>query len=758
MAENTLSESKAPDDRQSTDMSVVESRSWPSSSGTISSSGPEFSFRWLLILFLAFRLLALLLLRPGGFIRDWSDFDTFLGIAAISDYGLYPFLHYWLEWPPIVPWLAVGAYKLSLLFPPWPDDYRLWFVLILGSVFVLFETGNLVLLYRISCRLYARLPTAAPGQSSAPGEVLAAGNQVAPGNHADGTSFPAHDAGQVLRPVWLYTILFIPIYAMLGFFDAVALFFLLLGLELILRGRLFSSAASVAFGFLVKVTPILMVPVALRHLWDSAESRRESLQDCALFGMTTLLTILALSLPFLLTQPAWLLTTARAIMGRSSWETVWAVMEGYLGFGAVGGDRLNPAETSFAIHDSILPWGIITLAFAIFYLIAWTRPADYRRPRNVVAFAGLTITLFLLYSKGYSPQFLVYLLPFVILLFPSGRGVAYCLLLTLLNVLEQPVHFVLVPDARGLLVAIVVARWLTLGALLLEFSFVLWGPGLSRLAVVRRWAPLGLSALVGLGLVLSIPSVARSYAQRQLRQDPAAPLIGYLDTHQARAQASTLLVTEQDLLRRLTPYVGNDYALRLAGGDRLYAAAPTWSQLVADADRVWLVTSDASVAGETGRTLLTYDFNTGYGLQLFATKANVVSLPPVARLGSGANLVGYEIKRPSQDQVLVTLYWWATTSPVQSYTVFTHLLDTDGQFVAGHDGFPGDAEAPTHTWEVGHVYADPHLIELPPDLVPGRYGVVTGMYDVNLRRVTATGPDALVFDDNAVPLDEIRLP
>ncbi|MBC8253249.1 MAG: hypothetical protein H8E35_04385, partial [Ardenticatenia bacterium] len=350
MAENTLSESKAPDDRQSTDMSVVESRSWPSSSGTISSSGPEFSFRWLLILFLAFRLLALLLLRPGGFIRDWSDFDTFLGIAAISDYGLYPFLHYWLEWPPIVPWLAVGAYKLSLLFPPWPDDYRLWFVLILGSVFVLFETGNLVLLYRISCRLYARLPTAAPGQSSAPGEVLAAGNQVAPGNHADGTSFPAHDTGQVLRPVWLYTILFIPIYAMLGFFDAVALFFLLLGLELILRGRLFSSAASVAFGFLVKVTPILMVPVALRHLWDSAESRRESLQDCALFGMTTLLTILALSLPFLLTQPAWLLTTARAIMGRSSGATVCSVMAVSLGFGAVGCDRLNPAQTSFAIH------------------------------------------------------------------------------------------------------------------------------------------------------------------------------------------------------------------------------------------------------------------------------------------------------------------------------------------------------------------------------------------------------------------------
>jgi hypothetical protein len=117
------------------------------------------SFFTLLALFIAFRLLTLLLLRPGGFIRDWSDFDTYLGIAALSDYGLYPFLHYWLEWPPLVPWLAVGAYQLSLLFPPWTDN-RLWFVLILGTVFVLFETGNFVLLYRIAGR--ARTPLNVP--------------------------------------------------------------------------------------------------------------------------------------------------------------------------------------------------------------------------------------------------------------------------------------------------------------------------------------------------------------------------------------------------------------------------------------------------------------------------------------------------------------------------------------------------------------------------------------------------------------------
>ncbi|NJN94491.1 MAG: hypothetical protein HC875_10555 [Anaerolineales bacterium] len=82
-----------------------------------------------LALFVAFRLLSLFLLRPGGYLRDWSDFDTFFGIASLSDYGLRPFLNFWLEWPPLLPWLTVGAYKLSL-FCRLADDPAVWFILI----------------------------------------------------------------------------------------------------------------------------------------------------------------------------------------------------------------------------------------------------------------------------------------------------------------------------------------------------------------------------------------------------------------------------------------------------------------------------------------------------------------------------------------------------------------------------------------------------------------------------------------------------
>ena len=66
----------------------------------------------------------------------------------------------------------------------------------------------------------------------------------------------------------------------------------------------------------------------------------------------------------------------------------------------------------------------------------------------------------MLYSKGYSPQFLVYLLPFMVLLMPNGRGLTYALVLTGLNVLEQPIYFVLLPDENWLLIFVVVMRFI----------------------------------------------------------------------------------------------------------------------------------------------------------------------------------------------------------------------------------------------------------------------------------------------------------
>jgi hypothetical protein len=281
-----------------------------------------------------------------------------------------------------------------------------------------------------------------------------------------------------------------------------------------------------------------------------------------------------------------------------------------------------------------------------------------------------------------------------------------------------------------------------------------------------------LSLLAGLGLIIAMPAVGRAYAEQRLSEDPAAGLIGYLGTEQAQAETGVLLVTDQDFLRRATPYVGGAYQVRLAGGDRLYQAAPAVADLIADSDKVWVVAS-GEVADRVertldarGRWLLTYDFGEGGKLQLFAParpglasrQAAIVPLPPMARLANGVNLIGYRLERPARRQLRVTLYWWAAGTPTQSYTVFTQVLDSDGVLVAGHDSLPLNGAVPTQMWTSGRVYADEHLIELPAGLVLGTYHVAAGMYDFNLNRLVATGPDAVNFADQAVPLGEVVLP
>ncbi|HXV44828.1 MAG TPA: hypothetical protein VEC96_17325, partial [Anaerolineae bacterium] len=554
---------------------------------------------WLLLtLFVSFRWLTLLLLRPGGFIRDWSDFDTYFGIAALSDYGLLPFLDFWLEWPPLVPWMAVGAYRLSLLLPPWPDDPRLWFILILGSVFVLFEIGNFILIYRLAQRL-----------------------------------FPSPDT--VSRVLWLYVGLFPPVYAMLGFFDGVALFFMLLALELLLQERRLFSAISIGVGFMVKIVPILMLPVALRRLWHQyRENKAEARIELGLYAVVFGLTVAVLLAPFLIGGPQWVRASAQSMIERSSWETVWAVADGYYGFGEVGGDRLKTlpqmarAGESFAIHEGRLAWwfwGLITLGFAGLYAYLFTRPADYSQPRPLIAFGGLTVAIFMLYTRGYSPQFLVYLLPFIILLFPDIRGLTYALILTGLNILEQPIYFVLLPDTPWLLIFIVIARFIVMALLAFEFATVIWSleGRWPRLLELQQHAPKYLGGLAGLALIVLIPLLLGAYRADRLDNSPEATFVNFIKVQTRKIEniqpdpldKPRLLLSDQATYRQLYPYLSNDFDLQLAdGAAKRYPGAPRVIDLLQGLDTIWVLPTGpqegvlSNAVSGRGQALATFDF------------------------------------------------------------------------------------------------------------------------------------------------------
>jgi len=74
------------------------------------------------------------------------------------------------------------------------------------------------------------------------------------------------------------------------------------------------------------------------------------------------------------------------------------------------------------------------------------------------------------------------------------------------------------------------------------------------------------------------------------------------------------------------------------------------------------------------------------------------------------------------------LEWRATAPCERDYTTFVHLLDEHGRIVAQTDSQPRDGRYPTSIWGPGEVVPDQYAIIVPPDLPPGEYGMVVGMY------------------------------
>ena len=434
-------------------------------------------FLYVLVVFFAFRLMAVLLVRPGGYITDLSDFTFYRILTSYASQGFYPAVDYWVEYQPIFPWILVGIYRLSLWLPPWGAP-GFWFNILLGFFFLLAETANLSLVYLIGRRLYDR--------------------EIA------------------IRIAWIYSLLFVPLWVMLGWFDVFGLTFLLLALYLVLSRRPVVASAVAGAGFLVKLFPLIVVPVAF---WREPTWRRR-----ALLVAVTLGSILILALPFVLLNPELFSLSWTISAKRSSWETIWALLEGYTSFGLAGGaNRFDPTQAGAGQHPSTLPWPLITVGFGLIYLWLWTRPTNWQDDRRATAFVGLTMNLVILYLKGYSPQFLVWLLPFVILLLPGLRGIAYALLLSAVNLVESPGYFTLLPDQSWILTGAVLARTGLLILLSVEYGRM----ALSQ-PIPARWSRrLCLAAVVlltVLGLV-AVPFAYQAYYENRLAVSPYRPVI-----------------------------------------------------------------------------------------------------------------------------------------------------------------------------------------------------------------------------------------
>jgi hypothetical protein len=685
------------------------------------------AFLAVVALFLTFRLLL-----PLGFGSIGPDIYDYLRWGSLADSGLYPYVHYWSEYPPLFGWSAILLYRISTLVPALPEEPRYWFVIVLRLTMTLFDAGSLFLVYGMAQQL--------------------------------GTK------SRALRTAAFFAGGFIIAYAAAGWYDSIPLFFLLLTLYLALRDHYTSSAVAASIGFLVKLVPLVLVPVVVRRI----ARLRDAIGYVIAFGVATLVMLL----PFILNGSQYLLAFLRGTLNRPSWNSPWAILEGGYTFGAVIPvmERFSPENVNAAPVANPLPWPIIHLAFAAIFLFIYTRRLDWRKPLNTVAFAGLTINLFLLWSKGFSGQFIVYVFPFVVLLLPNWRGLAYAALLSVLWIAEFPLSLLTFATAtveapNWFIVWIILARTAILIGLCLEYAALMWPRprvqlALSRIATVAV-------IVVWTSVLPAGVALLNTYTQVTLAHDPATPAIDLIAN--SGPGPKTIVMSSNRVYRRLSPAarpVGETLLLpiikhvpeevRAKWLDDLAARGSFW--FIADEGDPESVEENRKAHAFVSEHVCKVD--TQWGGSALVSRfvgRNGAPLPvtTTVRFGDQIELTGaqlYPAMPHAGGTLCVELDWRALKKPAGDYTVFVHLVDPNGQVVAQTDIQPQGGFAPTSQWAAGIPQIDRHGLILPKNLAPGDYTVRLGLYrsdDHTPLRVTQG--DNLMPDNLGANLTQISV-
>jgi hypothetical protein len=333
--------------------------------------------------FIFARLVSLIAMPLEG-LRGYGDFIHYYLINQLP--GL-PFLQYWVEYPPVFPFLARLLYQIAA-----GQEHNFYYLL--AFLLTAADTGSLVLFWKIASRFFP--PQQALWRSAVYLLILV-----------------------VLPYSWWY-------------FDPLAVLPLMLALYLALDRRWTASGAVAALGIATKFFPGLVLLAA----WRRASWKQ-------LVGMT----VIALTPVILLYAGLWWVSpqftaaSLRSQTNKGSWETIWALLDGNIHTGSFGpfAERLDPA---LAVAPRGNPAVIPALASLVVFggiglagLLKTGQPGEHQ----VIVLIGFAWALFLLWSPGWSPQWVLYLLPLILLTLPGQQAILFGAALILVNLLEWPV-------------------------------------------------------------------------------------------------------------------------------------------------------------------------------------------------------------------------------------------------------------------------------------------------------------------------------
>jgi hypothetical protein len=359
----------------------------------------------IVVLFVILRVSILLLYTPQGLLNAYTDFHHYYRTAQLSDRGYLPYVNSWSEYPPLLGYTTQAVYDAVQAVLPMGGlndfSYQV-FARLLGAVMLIFETGVLILLHRLAAKTW--------------------------------------DVDRANWVGWVYSVLSVPLFYWNASQTSNFVFFTLLAMYWSMTNKRTASAVALALGMLIKLTPVFLIGSVARFLWPAPKPiARYVLIVAIVFGLAFV--------PFVaLGGPAWTVASLASNFVRASWATPWALLDGNWGAGDVG-DILTRTDLALAYrvygHPPVIPAILVLVVFGLIGLWLFRRPIDQHNPRHFIWFSTLMLLLFHLWSKGWSPQWAMLIIPFVLLSFPNSRGLTLVLIFTLLLFIEWPLSDVL---------------------------------------------------------------------------------------------------------------------------------------------------------------------------------------------------------------------------------------------------------------------------------------------------------------------------
>jgi hypothetical protein len=291
-----------------------------------------------------------------------------------------------------------------------------------------------------------------------------------------------------------------------------------------------------------------------------------------------------------------------------------------------------------------------------------------------------------------------------------------------------------------------------------------------------RLQPLALAALLAL---VALPPLARSLAHvgRQAAGDSRVQLLAWIDANVppgARIAGELKAVPGPGEARwtDLPSLLTYDLAwYRAQGYAYLVGSSKRWGQFAPPATYAPLLARQVAAFGPLERDDMLGPRIVVIDTGLVAADATT----PIAgdlRIG-GARLVGVTLGDPSAEgepPMLVPTrmfkpggvlglrtFWQVETSFDRDFFIFVHLLDASGNRPTQRDAPPWQGRFPTTGWRVGSLVVDSNDVYLPPNLAPGEYRVVIGMYEPGSGARPPVTRDGVPLPDGQIEVGTITV-